>query len=72
MPELDGLPYRLSISREMLGLTQAQLAKLARTDTGMVSHWETGRREPTLANLLKINKVLDQDLNWLLTGSYRK
>lgn len=68
----DGLPYRLSISREMLGLTQPQLGKLAHIDKGMVSHWETGRREPTLANLLKINKVLDQDLNWLLTGNYRK
>lgn len=66
------LARRLRLSRDRRRLTQLQLSVLVKMDPGMLSHYETGRREPTITNLLKINKILRQDLNWLLTGSYKK
>jgi transcriptional regulator with XRE-family HTH domain len=60
------LGQKLKASRRRLNLTQEQVAKRAGLDLGMISHYETDRREPTLINLRKITKVLRPDLNWLL------
>lgn len=65
------LARRLRQSRDRRRLTQLQLANLCKMDAGMISHYETGRREPTLQNLLRINRVLRVDLNKLLEGVMR-
>jgi transcriptional regulator with XRE-family HTH domain len=60
------LGQKLKVSRKRLKITQQQLATRAHLDVGMISHYETDRREPTLNNLVKLNKVLRRDFNWLL------
>lgn len=70
-PVITPLARRLRQSRDRRRLTQLQLAKLCHLAPGMISHYETGRREPTLQNLLKMNRVLRADLNKLLEGVMR-
>lgn len=70
-PTITPLARRLRQSRDRRRLTQLQLANLCKMDAGMISHYETGRREPTLQNLLRLNRVLRADLNKLLEGVMR-
>lgn len=68
---LPAFARRLRQARNKRRLTQLQLAKLANLNSGMVSHYETGRRKPILDNILKLNRVLKADLNMLLEGVRR-
>lgn len=43
--------YRLREARRQAGLTQAEVAARAGLEPAAVSHYETGEREPSLANL---------------------
>lgn len=53
--------------REALGLTQWDLAKaLGLKSMTSVSHFETGRREPSFKNLKKLVKALDCTADSLL------
>lgn len=60
---------RLRQAREKMGLTQEELAYFFRFNVGAVSHWECGRREPSLSNLVRLCHALEIDPNQLLQGS---
>ena len=49
---------RLSSIREMRGMTQADVAKLSGLKPAAVSHFETARRRPCLANLMRLCAAL--------------
>lgn len=44
------------IRKEVLGLTQKQLADLCDVDQGTVSRWEQGRLDPRLSDLKKMRE----------------
>ncbi|MBW1602678.1 helix-turn-helix transcriptional regulator [Streptomyces sp. JJ66] len=54
-------PYQveLRLRRERANLTQEELAKLVCRSPSLISHWESGRRKPTLEDA----RLLDQVLN---------
>lgn len=51
------LSSRLSQIRHRAGLTQRELASLARIHRALIGHYETGRVEPRILNLLRIMKA---------------
>lgn len=57
---------RLSNIRELSGLNQAELAEKAKVDPSLISHFESGRREPNLENLTKLVKALGVSADVLL------
>ena len=57
---------RLRTAREMLGLSQAELAAKADLNATQLSHFETGTREPNLTNLRKLKKALGVPYEMLL------
>ncbi len=48
----------LKTNRELVGLTQKDLAKMLDVSFKTVSHWEAGYSEPSLALLAKLKEVL--------------
>lgn len=59
-------PKRLRQAREMRGLSQSELAKRAKLDPSAVSHFETGGRKPSFANLRRLADALDVTTDYLL------
>ena len=57
---------KLRMIREMKRLTQADVAKLIGTTNSLIANYESGRREPTIKNLIKLATVLNISLDWLL------
>jgi len=57
---------RLRKARERNGWTQAQVAEWCDVNTAALSHWESGRREPNLENLVRLCNGLRVSANWLL------
>lgn len=57
---------RLKNIRELSGLTQAELADKAKVPVTSISHFESGRREPNLENLIKLVKALGISADVLL------
>lgn len=57
---------RMFALREELGLTQAEVAKLAHLSPMTISHYESGRRRPSIRNLLLICEALRCTPNDLL------
>ena len=57
---------RLNNIRELSGLTQAELADKAKVPVTSISHFESGRREPNLENLIKLVKALGISADVLL------
>lgn len=53
---------RIRTARVRIGLSQEELAYAASVARSEVSHFETGRREPTLRKLRAICKALGLDL----------
>ena len=59
-PAYDGsFGKNLKAAREYILLTQSDLAELAGTQPSAISHFETGRREPSIRNLVKLATALD-------------
>lgn len=44
----------IKIARERVGKTQADVAALIGTDASHVAHWESGRRDPSLSNVIAL------------------
>lgn len=69
---------RLESARSSRGWSQSDLAERSGLQPSAVSHYENGRREPSLANLLQISDALSVSLDWLLGrmledhGAYRQ
>jgi transcriptional regulator with XRE-family HTH domain len=57
---------RLKIARQQKGLNQEELGKKADLPTTAISHYETGRRKPSLANLQKLANALRIEIDYLL------
>ncbi len=57
---------RVKESRLALGLTQAELARRAELQESWISHFETGRRKPSIRNLLKLSDALRISADYLL------
>lgn len=57
---------RITSAREALGYTQAQLAERVPCNPQTVSNWETGRRQPRYADLVRLAEVLGRRVSWFL------
>jgi transcriptional regulator with XRE-family HTH domain len=69
LPEWSEVGRHLGRARRQQGLTQRQLADLCRLRQGEISAFESGRRQPTLAQLTELARALDTSLQWFITGS---
>ena len=57
---------RIKSMRKSLGLTQADLAKEIGVTKQAITTYETGIREPSFRNLIKLSRVLNVTTDWLL------
>jgi len=57
---------KLKECRDALGWSQAQLARYAGLEPSAISHFETGRRTPSIANLIKLADALTVTTDTLL------
>ena len=57
---------RIKNMRKSLGLTQADLAKKIGVTKQAITTYETGIREPSFRNLIKLSRVLNVTTDWLL------
>jgi len=60
------LPQRLREIREQRGMSQHELGQLCRMGINQISRYETGRHEPSATNLIKIARILDVSVDYLL------
>lgn len=59
-------PARLRETRAKRGLEQAQLAARAGIPATSISHFEAGRRKPSLVNLGNLAEALEVSIDYLL------
>ena len=65
---MTNIKKNLKEVRVFLGLSQAALAKKAGFESSAISHFETGTREPSLPNLVKLAKALGVSTDRLIFG----
>lgn len=66
---METLGRNIRFVRKQLGLTQISFGqRLGLDSNSVVSNWEKGKREPSYTNLLKIAKMGNVSLDWLVTG----
>ena len=58
--------HRVKRTREMRGLSQADLAKKTGLQPAAVSHFETGQRSPSFDNLRRLADALEVSVDYLL------
>lgn len=68
-PLISGFSVHLRAIRQSLGWTQERLARKAGMPTSAISHYESGRRSPSLDNLVQIADALDVSIDLLLGRS---
>ena len=56
---------RLKRLRKEKKLTQKELAEQIGISQKSYSHWETGKNEPSLENLIKLVDLLEVSIDWL-------
>lgn len=60
---------RLVKARERAGLSQSQVARLLQIQSpSTISHYETGERELSVLNMLRLCTLYDISPAWLVTG----
>lgn len=64
---VEMFPWRLAKAREAVGLTQVEVARDGQFSPTAISHFESGRRTPSLANLFKLCRVLHCKADKLLS-----
>src|SRR5690242_7557794 len=69
LPEWGDLGKHLGKGRRQRGLTQKGLADRCKLRQGEISAFESGRRQPTLAQLTELARALDAPLQWFVSGS---
>ena len=62
----DPFPMRLRETREQRELEQASLSALSGIPATSISHFEAGRRRPSLANLRNLADALKVSIDYLL------
>jgi transcriptional regulator with XRE-family HTH domain len=55
--------------RKARGFTQLDLAKALGVTAGTVGMWEIGKRETAHQTLIKLSKLFDVSIDYLLTGN---
>ena len=60
---------RLREMRQEKGLTQRKLAGLLNMSKNMICEYEKGRAEPNLETLIKLSKILDCSIDYLIGNS---
>jgi transcriptional regulator with XRE-family HTH domain len=65
------LAKKLRELRLRLGMTQEELARLLKTDSGSISRFETGKREPSLLEILEYSKLSGVSINELVDDKAR-
>lgn len=63
---------RLKLLRQALGLKQADLAEKLKVSTPAIAVYETGKREPSLKNLIQLSRALNTTTDWLLGEPLQK
>lgn len=58
--------HRVKRTREVRGLSQADLAKKTGLQPAAISHFETGQRSPSFDNLRKLADSLEVSVDYLL------
>lgn len=58
--------HRLRELREDLGLTQKQLAEMLNLTQSTIAYYENGRKMPTLENAVRITKIFNTSLDYLV------
>jgi transcriptional regulator with XRE-family HTH domain len=67
--ETDMFGAKLAEAREMRGLSQAELAKLAGLQPAAIGHFERDRRKPSFANVRALARALNISSDYLLGRS---
>lgn len=57
---------RLRSARQRHGLTQSELSRTLGVTQALAGQWERGYKDPSLANLKELSRVLRVSLPWLL------
>lgn len=65
---MKGFPERVRKIREDRGMLQTDLAERTGLQGAAISHFECGRRKPSLKNLIALIEALDVSADWLLLG----
>ena len=65
---MSRLNQRITQARRARALSQANLAERLGVTRTAISHWETGRSNPSTKHLKSIAKVLGIDASWLTSG----
>ena len=68
---MESLALRIKQSRESKGLSQKTLAEKIGVSSSAISQYESTsyfNSEPSVKNLIRISKVLDISVEWLMTG----
>ena len=68
----DIFSERLKALRERRGLSQVDLAKMARLQPTAISHFETGTRSPSYDNLRKLSDALNVSTDFLMGRSEKE
>ena len=63
---------KLKELRESKNLSQENLAKELKVSRGKVGHWETGRTEPSLEELVKISNFFNCRLDYIIDPTVPK
>ncbi len=64
--DLELFPQRLRTTREQLNLSQHELSRLCGLSINQISRYELGMREPTSASLVRIARVLNVSMDYLV------
>jgi transcriptional regulator with XRE-family HTH domain len=59
---------RIKQARGARGWSQAELARRISVTQPSVAEWESGRKAPSMKNLMLLAKLLDVGFEWLSTG----
>lgn len=61
---------KIKLLRKMKGFTQENFASLLGWPTAMVSQYESGKRSPSIANVIKLKKIFHCTYEWLLEEDF--
>ena len=65
----DDFGARLTQAREKRGLSQAEVARLAKLQAAAIGHFERDRRKPSFANVRALARALNVSSDYLLGRS---
>ena len=63
---------RIREAREIIKLSQKQLADKLEMDPSQYSKIERGKVMPTVLQIVEIGKIVERSLDWLITGTLEK